>query len=173
MASKLVEMYRHNLWANLRLLDVCAKLNKTQLQASAVGTYGPIADTLVHIVGGEEYYLVLLTGRGMENRLSPGDEFPGIADLRRRARSSGEGLIAVASRIRSTRVLRGTGRRGPYEMPAVVPLVQAINHATEHRSQVMTILTQLGIEPPELDGWGYAREADLLSDREAVRRGAT
>ena len=34
-------------------------------------------------------------------------------------------------------------------------LVQAINHATEHRTQVAAILTQLGIEPPGMDGWTY------------------
>jgi len=30
-----------------------------------------------------------------------------------------------------------------------------INHATEHRAQIMAILTQLGIQPPDLDGWSY------------------
>jgi uncharacterized damage-inducible protein DinB len=30
-----------------------------------------------------------------------------------------------------------------------------INHATEHRAQIMAILTQLGITPPELDSWSY------------------
>jgi uncharacterized damage-inducible protein DinB len=30
-----------------------------------------------------------------------------------------------------------------------------VNHGTEHRSQVATILTQLGVEPPEMDGWTY------------------
>ena len=33
---------------------------------------------------------------------------------------------------------------------------------TEHRSQVATILTQLGVEPPEMDGWTYFFEADKL-----------
>lgn len=34
-------------------------------------------------------------------------------------------------------------------------LLQAINHGTEHRSQIATILTQLGVEAPEMDGWTY------------------
>ncbi|MCP4140149.1 MAG: hypothetical protein GY755_07650 [Chloroflexi bacterium] len=34
------------------------------------------------------------------------------------------------------------------------------NHAIEHRSQIMTILTQLGIQPPDLDGWTYFDETD-------------
>jgi uncharacterized damage-inducible protein DinB len=41
------------------------------------------------------------------------------------------------------------------DVPKTVLLTQAVNHATEHRAQIMAILTQLGIEPPELDGWSY------------------
>ena len=37
-------------------------------------------------------------------------------------------------------------------------LVQAINHATEHRTQISAIITQLGIEPPDLSGWVYMEE---------------
>lgn len=45
--------------------------------------------------------------------------------------------------------------------PRVV-LVQAINHATEHRTQIFTILTQQGLEPPVLDGWTYGAANDFL-----------
>jgi hypothetical protein len=29
------------------------------------------------------------------------------------------------------------------------------NHATELRAQVMVIMTQLRVQPPELDGWTF------------------
>lgn len=29
------------------------------------------------------------------------------------------------------------------------------NHATDHRSQIATLLTQQGITPPGLDAWDY------------------
>ena len=48
----------------------------------------------------------------------------------------------------------------PRAVPLVVLLTQAINHATEHRSQIMATLTQLGITPPDLDGWTYFAEHD-------------
>jgi len=47
-------------------------------------------------------------------------------------------------------------RRRP--VPASLILTQAINHATKHRAQVMTILTQQGVEPPDLSGWAYVEE---------------
>jgi len=40
-------------------------------------------------------------------------------------------------------------------MPVPLFLLQAVNHGTEHRSQLATILTQLEVEPPEMDGWAY------------------
>ena len=43
-------LFRHNLWANLRLLEVCTALSDEQLHASAVGGFGSINDTWQHIV---------------------------------------------------------------------------------------------------------------------------
>ena len=165
MATILVELFRHNLWANQRLLDVCAGLDDEHLDASAVGTYGRLRDTLVHLLATEERYVARLTDRQPERALSERDGFPGFAELRERARRSGEGLIEVAARTRATRVLRGTWRGQPYAMPVAVPLIQAINHATEHRAHVVTILSQQGIEPPQLDGWAYGEQLERGSVR--------
>ncbi len=154
MNAGLVDFYKHNLWANLHLLDACAHLTDEQLDASAPGTYGRIRDTLVHLFRAEERYLIRLTGQPPESPLRPG-EFPGIATLREHARRSGEGLIAVADTVDPALVLRGTLDGEPFELPVMVPLMQAINHATDHRSHVATVLSQLGMQPPELDVWAY------------------
>ena len=37
-------------------------------------------------------------------------------------------------------------------------MMQAINHATEHRTHVSTMITQLGLEPPDMAGWQYMDE---------------
>ena len=42
-----------------------------------------------------------------------------------------------------------------FTLPVWLLLVQSINHATEHRAQIAAILTQLGVEPPGMDGWSY------------------
>lgn len=154
--APLVDLFRHNLWANLRLLDACANLNEAQLKASAVGTFGTIYNTLKHIVGAEQGYLIHLTGRSPETPLRREDN-PDVATLRTHARRSGEGLIEVASTGPPDVVHpEWDGQRWP--VPAGLILTQAINHATEHRAQIMTILTQQGIEPPDLSGWAYVEE---------------
>lgn len=155
MDTTLVELFRHNQWANLRLLDACAGLDDEQLDASAVGTYGRVRDTLVHLLAAEERYVAHLTGQAPERPLRESEGFPGIEELRSRAQRSGEALIQIAMNDPYTEVLQGTYRGEPYSLRAVVPLVQAINHAHEHRAHVMTILTQQGVEPPDLSGWAF------------------
>jgi uncharacterized damage-inducible protein DinB len=153
--APLVALFRHNLWANLALLDFCAALDETQLAGMTVGTFGTIYDTVNHIARAEEWYLFLFTGRWPENRLRK-DDRPDFDVLLSHARQSGEGLIAIAATATAgdVVVIEEGGGRWPYTAGMI--LNQAINHATEHRAQVMTMLTQQGIEPPELSGWAYA-----------------
>lgn len=153
--TPLVIMFRHNLWANLSLLDACAALDGQQLAASMVGAYGTLYDTLKHIVGAEQGYLIQLTGRQPANRVRREDR-PDIATLRACSQASGEGLIAIAAGGDAVDFVNVEWDGGRWPIPAGLILTQAINHATEHRAQILTILTQFGIEPPDLSGWAFS-----------------
>ena len=48
--------------------------------------------------------------------------------------------------------------------PLGVRTAQALHHGTDHRSQVCTALTALGIEPPEIDVWAFAAEQGRLDE---------
>jgi len=158
MASTAAELFLHNLWASLRLLDACSKLGEDDLAASAPGTYGAVRDPLTHLVTSEAWYVGEFTRRPPETR--PEDlPFAGFDAIRTSATASGEALIEIAERTQRADVLRGTYRRAPYEIPAAVLLIQAINHATEHRAHIVSILSQRGVETPGLDGIPFASEA--------------
>jgi uncharacterized damage-inducible protein DinB len=151
----LAELFRHNLWANLILIDLCATLPNEILETNVPGTFGAIRKTLTHLVGAEERYLSALVA-GPERRNPALEETaPDLATLREHARQSGEGFVAYAESVEGNPTLRVTWRGQLHEMPAALFLVQAINHATEHRTQIKTALTQAGITPPELDGWTW------------------
>jgi len=158
MPPLIADVFRHNLWANLRLLDACAALGPDKLAASAPGTYGAVSDTLVHMLASEGRYLREFTRRDPEQPLVEGMGFPGCASLQEHARASGGALIGLAERTRSSRLLRGTYRGQPYVMRAGILLVQAVNHATEHRSHVVSILNQRGVETPRLDAIAYFQD---------------
>ncbi len=153
--SLLAQFFRHNTWANLRLLNACESLTDEQLDATATGTRGAIRDTLVHIVKAEQRYLASLTGQPREEPLER-KPFTGIADLRERAQHSGEGLAEVAARALSDGIIETTWQGQTTHVKVSTLLIQAINHGAEHRSHINTILTQLGIEPPRIDGWAYS-----------------
>ena len=40
--------------------------------------------------------------------------------------------------------------------PLGIRLAQVVHHGTDHRSQICTVLTTLGIEPPPIDVWDFA-----------------
>jgi hypothetical protein len=52
-----------------------------------------------------------------------------------------------------------------WRVPGSVPMAQAIHHAGDHRSHIMSILGARGLElpgPNDLDVWGYAEAEDQM-----------
>jgi uncharacterized damage-inducible protein DinB len=151
-----VEFFRHNAMMNSRLLEACRHLSPEQLGATATGTYGSIGATLVHIANAQEGYAARFLGTERPERLQE-DPFPGFAALTERFARGNARLEEAATRADEEPEVHVTGDDPPgtWRMNGSLILLQAVNHGTEHRSQVATILTQLGVEPPNMDGWTY------------------
>ena len=149
-------LFRHNLWANAELFALCAGLTDEQLDTGIVGAYGTIRETLVHIAGAEySYWHRLTTGQPFRR---PADAPPQtMAELQTSIRTSGEGLVAVAPTVKpdDTVEVKWQTDETTRAIPCSIILTQVINHATEHRAQIMATLTQLDIQPPDLDAWTY------------------
>ncbi len=165
MNDGLIHFFQQNLWANLRLLDECAALTEAQLDATLDGTYGSVRVTLMHIFAGEESYVQHFTGRRPEPALRSKAPFVGFDALRRRARQNGESLIALAGQWEEGQMVHILDEGEMFDIPAIIVLIQAINHATDHRSQIATILGQQNIAFPELSGWRYY---DAISESDAT-----
>jgi len=151
-----VEFMKHNTMMNERLMEACRRLTTEQLGATAVGTYGTIGATLVHTSNGQLGYAARVLDVERPARVDE-DPFPGIEVMAERFALGNAQLEEAATRSGDDRKVRVTGDDPPGEwwMPVSLFLLQAVNHGTEHRSQIATILTQLGITPPEMDGWAY------------------
>jgi uncharacterized damage-inducible protein DinB len=76
--------------------------------------------------------------------------------------ASGEGLLALARDEHGKHLESKLQTRDGYLVEPWVVLVQVINHATEHREQVNSMLSALGVTPPELDGWAYGDSTHAL-----------
>lgn len=163
MAGIVLErLFMHNNWANRRLIESCSGLSEEQLDAHpSSAAYGSIRQTLIHLVLGQVGYLKLLTLPVEERRQARLDLH--FSDLAEAAAASGEGLLEwVRSSESQFTVSRLETTDGYWVEPWVV-LLQAINHADEHREQVCSQLSALGVAPPQLDGWAYGELKGALT----------
>jgi uncharacterized damage-inducible protein DinB len=154
----LIKLFEHNNWANQKIIDACYALSASELDAEPQSAVkGNIRNTLVHLVSSQRGYLALLT-------LPVGDRPTGqleFAELPESVRSSGEGLLALAKGEGVSMDSRLQTRDGFYTEPWVV-MLQVINHATEHREQIKSMLSALGVTPPSIDGWDYGEASNAL-----------
>jgi uncharacterized damage-inducible protein DinB len=154
MPSILVSLFEHNRWANLRAVEACAGLSDEHLDASVPGTAGSVRETLMHIAGAEQRYVRLLSGRPAT--YGERDGWPGAERLRQALDESGRALLELADRADPDETLTVDYDGRAHTILVATIYVQAINYATEHRSQIATVLTQQGIEPPDFSGWAWA-----------------
>lgn len=162
------KLFAHNAWANLKLLDFCAGLSDEQLDAKAVGGYGSIRDTLVHIFGAEISYVERVNGKLPPQPFAP-DEFPGFAVLKDTARWTSDELLQLARSARADTLVVERWPEGAEQYTLASLIVQAITHAAEHRMHIATIVTQLGMEPPDVSVWNYIVE---IGEYKAWKTGA-
>jgi len=152
-AALLTDAFGHHVWATVRVLDACAALDEEQLSTSVPGTYGSILDTLRHLVGADVFYLEVLSGRKQ-----PFDEpASDIPILRAVIEANGPAWQEVigGDLDPGSDVVEYEDSGYETHAPLGIRLAQALHHGTDHRSQVCTALTALGIEPPSIDVWDY------------------
>lgn len=156
----LTTLFSHHLWANVRLFECCATLTPEQLDATIAGAFGAIYVTMQHIVTAEQsYFSRISTG---QRRVRPEDAPPmTMAEMLASLRTTGNGLIEWANKVQPDDTVEVDWEGTPRDVPKTILLTQVINHATEHREQIKAILTELGIEPPDLQGWEYFDAIDV------------
>ncbi len=155
----LAKLFEHNNWANMKLIEVCFTLSDEQLDAEPKSvTKGSIRRTLVHLVSSQYSYLRTLTLPLEERREALTVDF---ADLKESISQSGEALLTIARGERQP-LKSQLQTRDNYLVEPWVLMVQIINHANEHREQICSMLNDLGVIPPDMDGWSYGEVANAL-----------
>lgn len=155
----LTRLFEHNNWANLQIIQACSTLDEDQLDAELYTvTKGSIRSTLQHLISSQEDYLSQLMGiEARFNWESP----PGFDELRQAAIITGDGLIAL-TRSKTGNLLKNKFEKDGYSIEPWIVMLQAIDHAAEHREQIKSILSGLGLTPPRIDGWAYGRDTGAL-----------
>jgi len=152
-ASLLDDAFAHHIWATERLIDACTDLAPEQLSTPAPGTYGSIIDTFQHFIASDCWYLTFF--RDEPQRIEDGAE-ASLEELRSAITSNGRTwmeLLAGGLDGEDDMVEHGDG--WDFHSPLGFRLAQVIQHGTDHRSQICTAFTSLGLEPPGIDLWAY------------------
>jgi uncharacterized damage-inducible protein DinB len=160
----LADAFRHHVWATERILDACADLTDEQLAAPVPGTYGPIIATLRHLVQADSFYLRIFTdGRVPE---LDGDNTLTVAELRTAMASYGPEYDALLAGDLDPDawVVERAEDGSEFHSAMGVRLAQVPHHGSDHRSQVCTALTALGITPPQIDLWAYGEATGRTRD---------
>jgi len=157
MDQLLIEAFRYNKWANLHLLDVCAKLTDEQLQLTAPGTYGTIAATFLHLMSAEQRYLRRLTPGSKPDTNERDVTPPTLAKLREHAVRSGDQLIEAAGRITPDDTIEEERDGQLMKLHLGVVLIQAMHHGNDHRTHICTILGAHDITYGDMDVWSYGQ----------------
>jgi uncharacterized damage-inducible protein DinB len=111
-----------------------------------------------HTVGADRSYLALISAGRVPGISEEDEQGMGMPELREVMEQNAAGWTTVledepdADRV----VVRQRDDGSEAHAPLGVRLAQVVHHGTDHRSQVCTALTSLGIEPPEIDVWAWA-----------------
>jgi uncharacterized damage-inducible protein DinB len=152
--SVLSDAFDHHVWATVRVLDVCTSLTEEEVATAVPGTYGSILDTLRHLVGSDSWYLFVISG---ERTPRIDEDTMSQPELRSAVLQDGTAWSALLQAGFDPQAVVIVHR--PEGVDSHAPLgiryAQVLHHGTDHRSQICTALTALGIEPPLIDVWDF------------------
>jgi uncharacterized damage-inducible protein DinB len=150
-------LFEYSDWANGQLLDRVAELGESEYIAPGALYHGngSIRATLVHALDAEETWIERCQGRDLAEVLSEAD-VPSVAALRMRWSEAASKWLTLLQQLTAADLVAPVTNISPrsgrvFTNPLWARLSHALNHATQHRSEVAFVLTQLGHSPGDLD----------------------
>jgi uncharacterized damage-inducible protein DinB len=161
--SLMGDAFAHHVWATLKVIDECLALSTEQLETAVPGTYGSILDTMRHTVGADSSYLFVMSG-GSTPLID--EDHMDLPELRAVIEGHGAAWSGVLGDDPDPDAVLERHRDDGSEThaPLSVRLAQALHHGTDHRSQICTALTTLGMEPPLIDVWDFGAETGVVTE---------
>jgi uncharacterized damage-inducible protein DinB len=153
--SPLDDAFAHHVWATRALLDACAGLTPEQLETNVPGTFGTIIGTFRHLVGADSWYRFRLLGDAYPPVSEKDEETLDLAALQSLADEIGATWTETFGRDPDELIVVHRDDGSETHATVGLRLAQVLHHGTDHRSQISTTLTQIGVQPPEIDLWAF------------------
>ena len=158
------KLFEYNLWANTSLIRICNELANEQLDIEVEGVYGRIHPTLVHLVEAEGGYAGRLSGTPLWDEDLDWNNMP-MSELLAKAQESGQRLIEIVSNADPVKKHTVEHLEMPIYFFNWTVILQAMYHGIEHRTQIKILLTQLGVEHPDLAAWDFVESLPVNNHR--------
>ena len=145
------ELYAYNAWAQRRLFNALAQLPTEPYLRDLKSSHGGIHGTLCHIVWAEQLWLSRWVG-SPKPAVAQGKELASLAAARARweeveaQRSTFLDGLTDATLAATITIQPTMG--GAYVHTYLQTLQHVADHSSYHRGQIITLLRQLGVQPP-------------------------
>lgn len=148
------ELLAYTLWADRKVLKACAELGPEHLELDAGASFGSVLGTLVHVLGAEQVWLSRFVGDPLEALPSVAD-YPHLEAVEAGFQEVAAGLTSFLAGLTGEQLaseLEWTNSRGETHRRSLLQAVlHLVNHSTYHRGQIVTLIRQLGYDPPSTD----------------------
>jgi uncharacterized damage-inducible protein DinB len=166
MSGSLLEAaFAHHVWATLRVVDACLELSPEQLAVDVPGTRGPILETIRHLVESDAFDLFVLTGDRAHDVDAAGMS---LAELREVMERTGSGWTEfISGPLDPDAVVREVDETDGFQRwaPVGFRLAGTLDHGTDHRSQICTALTIIGVQPPRIGVMDFGSDVGRVVEK--------
>jgi len=145
------ELFEFNAWAHRRIFDALAALPTEQYFRDLKSSHGGIHGTLCHLVWAEQLWLTRWLRRPPP-AVAQGKDLASLAEVRARWEAVESERAAFLegqtdATLAATLTVQPT-RGGAYVHTYFETLQHTVDHSSYHRGQIVTLLRQLGVQPP-------------------------
>jgi uncharacterized damage-inducible protein DinB len=157
--SEIRGLFDYTEWANQLAMEAAKQLPEQELRRDVGVSHQSIFGTLVHMAGVEWIWLERWNGRSPAKAEAWSMWTPEVcadlATLNERWSELVDRRAQFMTKIDEDRLAAELSfkllSRDPSSMPLVDQMQHVVNHATMHRGQIVSMIRQLGIEPPSTD----------------------
>jgi uncharacterized damage-inducible protein DinB len=154
-ASTARELLLYMLWADRLMLKAVREVRPEDLARDTGTSFGSLLGTMAHMVVAMKIWLSRFSGSPLDRVPATGD-YPDLPSWIHGWEETASGIEAFLAGLTDEQLAAAltwttTGGEATYTRPLWQPVIHLVNHATYHRGQVVSLLRQMGYEPPKTD----------------------
>ncbi|TAK65234.1 MAG: hypothetical protein EPO24_02760 [Bacteroidetes bacterium] len=159
--SDIKTLYAYNTWANNKIFEALSQLTDEQYMQDMKSSHGGIHGTLTHLVGAGKVWLARWKNSSDKEMLRTNEisSLSALISIRKTIEDGIDSFINEMSDEKLQELFTLTTAKGDKYVYSYANMLQHLaNHSTYHRGQIVTMLRQIGVTPPQTDFSFYLRQ---------------